>query len=890
MSDVREVEQDAEVTPPDETPAPQPAPAARPGRKGWRRVRVTAYCTGVFVVVLLCAVALGAVWTVRHSYPQTSGTVSIPGLHHRVTVTRDANGIPQVYADDTHDLFLAQGYVHAQDRFWEMDVRRHITAGRLAEMFGPDLVSTDEVVRTMGWYRVAQQEVSMLSPQSRGYLQAYADGVNDYLAQRSGSALSVEYPVLGFVAPGYTVEPWTPADSVSWLKAMAWDLNGTLADQIQHALLAATLPPDRVAELFPTYDFDRWQTTTGLYAGPTTNPGPSPAGDTPGGPTAAATGAAVLAGTAAATAHALADTGTALTRLDAVLGPRGKAIGSNAWVVAGSLTTTGMPMLENDPHLSPSMPGVWYQIGLHCTAPGPSCPFDVTGFSFSGMPGVVIGHNNRIAWGLTNLVPADTDLYLEKVTGQDYEYQGRRYPLETRTEVIKAAGADPTTIVVRSTRHGPLLSDVMDDARSIGTVGREPGVPKPAGTYAVAIKWTALEPHRTMDAVFEIDAATDWTSFRAAAADFAAPTQNMLYADRDGNIGYQTPGLIPIRTQGDARYPVPGWTGTYEWTGYIPFDKLPTLFDPPSGYIVSANNAVVGPAYPYMITDNWGDGYRSQRIIDLIHQAGKLDVAEMTRIESDTYNANAATLTPYLFGVTPGPAALKARELLRGWDYTQPVDSAAAAYFNAVWRSLLRLTFDDDLAGNPATLDVDGGGQWFDVVRDLLKQPDNPWWRNSADPRHLRTRDDVIRAAEDDAAAELTSTLGPDPTTWRWGALHQLTLENETLGSGGPAPVQWLLNRGPYEVAGGTSTVDATGWDAPEGYEVNWVPSMRMVVDLGNLDASRWINLTGASGHAFAPTYDDQVPLWLAGKTLPCAYTRAAVDGAARDTLHLVPS
>ncbi|MET7638040.1 penicillin acylase family protein [Streptomyces sp. NPDC005438] len=859
---------------------PPQAPERHPSR--WRRrLWLTAWFAVFLLIVTVCAGGLGATWMVRSSFPTVSGKLTVPGLQGDVTVRRDGAGIPQIYADTPHDLFLAQGYVQAQDRFWEMDVRRHITSGSLAELFGEGQVETDSLIRTMGWRRVAQKEVSLLSTGSRNNLTAFSAGVNAYLKDHQGADLSAEYPILALGGLDYTPASWSPVDSVAWFKALAWNLNGTLSDQIRHALLATTLTDKQVDTLFPEYDHERWQSIV--------EDGASSQGTVPG-KARGSRPADTRTRTAASPTRPLKDTSDALDQLDGVLGPRGTGIGSNSWVVAGSRTTSGKPLLANDPHLAPSMPGTWYQIGLHCTRTGPDCPYDVSGFGFSGMPGVIIGHNARIGWGVTNLAPADMDLYVEKVSGSRYEFRDEKLPLRVRKEVLKVANGKDRTITIRSTRHGPIISDSFPKAESVATKGRMPGVPRDGSTYAVAMRWSALDPGRTMDAVFALNKAAGWKDFRSAAALFSSPAQNLTYADRRGHIGYQAPGRIPVRARGEGRYPVPGWTGEHEWKGYIPFDKLPRSYDPKSGYIVTANNAVVDDDYPHLITRNWGDGYRSQRITDLIERAGKLDTADMRRIQLDAHNANAETLVPHLLRAKPaGKKARQAQRLLRDWDFQQGADSASAAYFNAVWSHLLKLTFRDDLAGNPAKLQVDGGGQWYEIVRKLLDRPDDAWWRNSDDPRKLRDRDDVLRAAMQDAARELTHKLGDDPEKWRWGALHQLVLRNDTLGTGGPAPVQWLLNHEPIEVGGGSSTVNATGWDASKGYEVNWVPSMRMVVDFADFDDSRWINLTGASGHAFNDHYDDQTELWRKGEFLPWPSGRTAVRDAAHDTLALVP-
>ncbi|MFE9632760.1 penicillin acylase family protein [Streptomyces sp. NPDC006463] len=866
-----------------------PAPAPRTRRRRLRRI-LTRTAVALTALVLLAAGSLAgyAYWTVQRSLPQLSGSTGVPGLRGEARIVRDASGIPQIYADNAHDLFMAEGYAQAQDRFWQMDTQRHVTSGRLAEMFGPGQVQTDKVARTFGWYRVAEQEVTMLSAQTRAYLQAFSDGVNAYLARNEGAELSVEYPVLGFVSGDYRPEPWTPADSVSWLKTMAWNLNTGMIDQFQQAMLAARLPVGTADDLFPGYDFQRWSP---IVPDRTPAAAPVPATATA---TAASAPAPVPAAPAvpAAASTALADSAAVRNVLAAVLGPQGIGIGSNSWVVAGSRTTTGKPLLENDPHLTPSLPGIWYQVGLHCTRISPDCPYDVSGFTFAGMPGVVIGHNADISWGFTDLGAADSDLFVEKVSGSTYEHQGEQRPMTVRQEQIKVAGAPPVDLTVRSTLHGPLISDVLKSADEVADDGKEPDVP-PRGAqedYAVAMQWTALDPAPTMDALFALDRAANWNEFRAAAEVFASPVQNMIYADTAGNIGYQTPGRIPVRKAGDSRHPVPGWTGAYDWTGYLPFDQLPTSFNPPEGYIVTANNAVVGPGYPHLIGSSWGTGYRSQRIAQLIEQGGKLDVAAMERITQDSWNGNAATLVPRLLQVGVGPEAQPAQDLLRDWDFTQGADSAPAAYFNAVWRELLESAFTDRLsaAGVKGYAYPDGGGRWFDVVRGLLGEPDSIWWTSATDPS-VHGRDAMLRQAMERAATDLRKRLGDEPHKWRWGALHTLTLENPTLGTGGPAPLQWLLNAEPVGVGGGTDSVLANGWDPQKGFEVIWVPSMRMVVDLADFERSRWINLTGASGHAGADTYTDQTGLWAKGGSLPWPYGAAAVDTAARDRLRLTP-
>jgi penicillin amidase len=528
-------------------------------------------------------------------------------------------------------------------------------------------------------------------------------------------------------------------------------------------------------------------------------------------------------------------------------------------------------------------------MGLHCRTITEACPLDVAGFTFSGVPGVIIGHNADIAWGFTNLGPDVSDLYLEKIEGDRWRYDGRWRPLRTRTETIKVDGGDDVTITVRSTAHGPILSDVSDELEDVGD--DPPGVA--AGDYAVALQWTALQPTATADAILQLDTATDWDSFREAASAFDVPAQNMVYADRSGHIGYQAPGKIPIRKSGnDGLLPSAGWKPENDWTGdYIPFAALPNVLDPDDGFIVTANQAVIGPDYGPFLTDDWDRGYRSQRIRDLIQQQidedGGLSVDDMADIQLDDVHPLAPELTPYLLDIDLHGYYAAGQRVLRHWDFHQDADSSGAAYFNVVWRNLLALTFHDDL---PEDIWPDGGDRWYAVVSRLLTEPGSAWWDDKTTDGVVETRDDILAKALRDARDELTRRQSLDPDEWTWGHLHRLDLHSPTLGESGVGPVEWLVNRNGWEVGGGSSTVDATSWDAADGYRVTSAPSMRMVVSLADFDDSRWINLTGVSGHPFDRHYTDQTDLWVAGATLPWAFTRDAVDDAAEDVLTLEPA
>ncbi|MEV7385311.1 penicillin acylase family protein [Streptomyces sp. NPDC091215] len=913
----------------------------KPGKSGRKKGRKARLIVLVLVLAIIGGIAYGAYWsisTVRASFPQTKGSITLKGLSGPVTVKRDGYGIPQIYASTDEDLFMAQGYVQAQDRFYEMDVRRHMTSGRLSEMFGKGQVQNDEFLRTMGWDRVAKKEYdTKLSAATKKYLQAYSEGVNAYLAGKDGKDISLEYAALGFVND-YKPEQWTPVDSVSWLKAMAWDLRGNMQDEIDRALMTSRLSAQQIKDLYPDYPYSRNKAIVqeGQYDGLTKTFQQSGSGSssTSGSATSTGTsGSSTSSSAGSALTSQLAGLYNVLDDVPTAVGVNGQGIGSNSWVVRGDHTISGKPLLANDPHLSASLPSVWYQMGLHCTTVSSKCQYDVTGYTFAGMPGVIIGHNADIAWGMTNSGVDVTDLYLEKLSGDGYLYDGKVKPFTTREETIKVAGGTSKKIVVRQTADGmPLLSDRDDELVQVGKKATvNTAAPDRGDGYGIALRWTALDAGTTMDAVFAIDKAADWSEFRDGAAQFDVPSQNLIYADTKNNIGYTLPGKIPTRASGDdGSIPAPGWNSKYKWTGFIKQDELPYEYNPKRGYIVTANQAVVDKdKYPYTLTTDWGYGTRSQRITDLIESkikdGGKISTDDMRQMQMDNSSEIAKLLVPKLLKINLDDKDVReAQKLLEGWDYTQDSDSAAAAYFNAVWRNILKLAFGNKLpkelrvkgqclwvdkidSTGPVDDDTkvrecgerdadqaqpDGGDRWFEVVRNLMNQPNSDWWKTPAgvgDRIKADNMNQLFERAMIDARWELTAKLGKDIDTWSWGRLHRLFLKNQTLGTDGPSIVQYILNRGPWKLSGGEATVNATGWNAAGGYGVVWVPSMRMVVNLDDLDKSKWINLTGASGHAFSSHYTDQTGKWADGELLPWSFSDKAVDGSTSDTLVLKP-
>ena len=887
----------------------------------WQRVAVP--LVAILVVVVVATAVLGVGLT-RRAFPQTTGELEVAGLSGPVEVVRDELGVTHLYADTAADLFTAQGFTAAQDRFFQMDLRRHVVSGRLAELVGEAGVETDAVIRTLGWRRVAEQELALLDPTVRGYLQAYANGVNAYIDQQgSPSRMGLEYVVLARSAPDYQVRRWDPVDSLAWLKAMAWDLRGNYEDELARGRLVGQVPLPQLGELYPDYpvaehppilspgewspqdrrpdvDADSRGGTSGAVRAPAPGETLDPAEQgrlgepvAPPGPTQGLTRNWLADGQAE---EALAAAGTTLATVPRLLGA-GEGIGSNSWVVSGEHTASGAPVLANDPHLETSQPGIWLQAGLHCREVSEACPFDVSGFTFAGLPGVVIGHNQDIAWGITNLDPDVTDFYLEDVDG-DRVLRGDTYvPLDVRTETIEVAGGEDVEVTVRESSHGPIVSDVLDAVAAVGTDAPLGGV-ETSDDYEVALAWTALEPGRTVEAIFAINRAAGWEDFRDAARLFAVPSQNLLYADTEGNIGYQAPGLVPVRrsaTHGTPPgfYPAPGWDDAYAWSGWVDFEEMPHALNPEDGVIVAANQAVARGATPFL-TSEWDKGYRSTRILELltgrIEEGTPLAVEDMAQVQLDDRNAFAEVLVPHLLRLELGNEFYtEAQDLLREWDLTAPAEgeqSAAAAYFYAVYANLLETVFDDEL---PPDLAATGNSRAMLLLEDLLARPDSRWWDDRRTPGVVESRDEVIRTAMEQARLDLTRDISKNVEDWTWGQLHQVRLEHEVLsGEDVPAVVRGLFGQPARPASGTSAVVNAMNWDASTGsFEVTSAPSMRMIVDLADLDASRWVNQTGNSGHPFHPNYTDQSRTWLEGGTYPFVSSREAVVERAHHTMTL---
>lgn len=823
--------------------------------------RISRVIVIVFFVVVLIVVALSValVVTVRGPFPDTEGTISPEGLEGEVDVFRDEYGVPHIFATNEHDLFFAQGYVHAQDRFWQMEFWRHTGQGRLAEIVGAEeLIETDKFIRTLGWNRMAQLSLDYYEeemPEVITLLEAYSAGVNAYLDSQDG-ATSLNQQILELSGDAWELEPWEPLDTLSWGMVMAYQLSGNWDSELAIAEANRELGEATVATVLPFYPYDERPVIAPMDRLSNLDELEEAEPDAESG----------RQGEAVAWEKVNVDLVGVPPALELGL----DLIGSNNWVVSGAHTASGLPLLANDPHLGVQMPSIWYEVSLH--APG----WNVAGFSFAGVPGVIIGHNEQIAWGVTTSNPDVQDLYIEKVNPSNpdqYEFEGEWREMEVLTEVIKVNGGEDIEVEVRQTHHGPIISEVVDGTNDV-----------------LALRWVAQEPSRLFRAIVLLNQAENYEDFREAMRYYDVPSQNVVYADVEGNIAYMMPGRVPIRENGDGLTPVPGWTGEYEWEGYIPFEHLPVVLNPEEGFIVTANNAVVEPAYPYLISHYYASGDRAQRITELLEEAiadGPVTADDYARIQMDNKVLLAETYLALLEGLSSDdPEVQAAIERLRGWDLQASRDSVPATIFEIFYVQLANAVLADELG--EMTGEIIGGAPSQTFFYTLARQPEAVWWDN-VQTEEEETQQEIILQALRETVDWLEENVGDDMESWRWGDLHTITFVSDPLGQSGIAVVEWLVNRGPFPVAGSSRTVNANSWSWDNPAEVRGHPSMRMIVDLSDFDASRGVHPTGQSGHPFHRHYDDLIEMWLDGEYHPMWFSREAINEAAVDHLVLQP-
>jgi penicillin amidase len=798
----------------------------------------------LLIVALLAAGAVGyAYFTARSALPQLDGSLRVKGLSAAVKITRDGHGVPAIEASTLEDLFFAQGYVTAQDRLWQMDIMRRFGSGELSEILGEDTLKIDREQRILGLRAAAGKTLQVASARDRSYFEAYARGVNAFI-ESGGGGLPIEFRILK-----YQPKPWHAEDSIVIANQMVKDLNYyTFGDTLAREKILAKLGPELTADLYVNRSWhDRPPTVMREDLQDQQNQSDSDDEDDDNaddGPD-----------------NSVTQQRSAGTEIWAQGTPE-EVNGSNNWVVSGAHTVTGKPLLSNDMHLGHQMPNLWYEAHLK------SGNLDVAGVTLPGVPYVIVGHNQRIAWGCTNVGPTVTDAFIENFNAQG-EYQtpqGWRQP-EHRAEVIHIKGKPDVTVDVKITRHGPIVTDIL-----------------PGETRQVALRWTLYDGLHML--FLDVDMAQNWEEFRKAFSQLDAPGQNVVYADVDGNIGYQATGHVPIRTAGDGNLPVSGADDAHEWTGYIPFDKLPSIYNPPSGVIATANGRITPDGYPYSISAHWEAPWRAERIYHVLESGRKFGPTDMLALEDDIHSENdlfAAERFVYAVdhAAKPSPRAKQAAELMRNWDGRMLASSAAPTIAVRSAQELTRLLLEPRLGPAPENPNQGTALSWKTyhwqmrtvwLQNVLLHQPKR--WLPEKYPNY----DELLTAAVE--AAVSAPAASQDLASWHWGSVNAVDIEHPVLGKI-PLVGRWA--------APGVKEQSGSGYTVKAVTRIHG-PSERFTANLANLDQSTLNTVTGQGANFLSPYYMDQWQAWYEGSTFTLPFTSQAVDATGVHRLVLEPA
>jgi penicillin amidase len=848
-----------------------------------KRILKRALALLVLIALLAAAAAYWAVGAILHApLPQVEGTLHAPGLGALVEVLRDKWGIPHIYAQNQHDLLYAQGWVQAQDRWWQMDFYRRVFEGRMSEVAGPspDAQRVDILMRTLQLKAVAQRDFESLEPELRQYYEAFCEGVNACIASRSPGELALEYRVLGLAGKDLPITPWTPADSLAFGKLMGYVFSGRdLEREPLMAVLEATLSREEWAIWDSPYPYERFPTTIAkedlpqLQDLPPSAPAPEDPTPAPG-PEAPA----LPIGEQVSVLDLLPQGIPGVATLEA----------SNAWALSAGHTATGAPLFASDPHQGIEMPAMWYELGLHCPAGNGRDALDLYGYASPLLPFVTAGNNAHICWGITNVSGSDAlDLFELTVNPENplqYEWDGAWRDMELREERIAVAGAEPIVLHVRVSHLGPLMP--------------EPLLPGDRKDKHWAICWAGLQEGSIQRAGIELSFARNFEEFRAALRHWDYPAANIAYADVDGNIGFQQAGRFPYGPRhGTRRGPLKA-TGTADaWTGFIPFDLLPHVLNPRSGMVIAANQPAAPEGYSEHVAAALDSphnmetaplryyGYRAERIHDLLTATPRHDIDSFRRIQTDSAMPVLAAIVHA--AVEPLPRS-EARQLLLDWRGEMDVDNPAALLAGLFVQRLMPLVFADEIP-EKKLLDLDTAQ--LRALEMLLEHRDGAWFWDNRNTAPVEQADDIIAQALDSAFSEARERFGADPVRWQWGHLHVANFVNTVLGRSGIARLEALMNRTNLPAPGGPASINNARWvENEEGaFEMRTIPSYRRIVDLGNFDNSIAINSTGQSAHPASPHYADQLPLWLRGEYREVNWSREAVKKAAVHRLLLEP-
>jgi len=782
-------------------------------------------------VGMLLAAGVGSAvlyYLLRRSVPRTRGRLRLKGLHSQVEIIRDRWGVPHIYASNRPDLMFAFGFIQAQDRFWQMELHRLLGMGSLAEVLGEAALEIDRLSRHVGFRRAAQRDWEQAKEVEREVLEAFSAGINSYLAS---SSLPIEFKILR-----YRPKLWQPVESLAFAKFLAWTLNGNWDYEVLRSWTVERFGPELAAELEPNY--------------PPGQPLIVPAG---------------------AEAHgANPPLEEEFAKVQDLILATGRAM-SNCWAVSGAKSVTGKPILANDPHLPLQMPSLWYE--AHLDSP----ELKVAGACLPGFPSILIGHNQDIAWGLTAALADGDDLFVERVDPDDphrYEFQGQWLEADVVQEEIKVRGRKgPAREEIVITRHGPIISPCIRGE-----------------TRPLALKTTILEPAHPIEIVLMLMSATNWGEFREALRGWPAPPQSFSYADVKGNIGYQLAGLIPMRARGYGMVPSPGWTDEYEWTGFIPFDELPSSSNPETQWSASANNKIVDDDYPYFLTFNYANGYRQQRIVQLLGSKEKFSLDDFKAMQADLYSIPGRELARYIISLPAGEEWVRrAQTFVKAWDYLLSPNSVAACIVEVFFSHLVRKALQEKLGswsefylGRGIHRLRDEGHFFGDSASWILdKITSRPQWFAE------KSWQEAMAEALASAMAELRTLLGDDVSRWQWGRLHSQRFHH-VLGRG-PALAR-LFNRGPVPVGGDANTLWQAAYYPRHQYQCDsYNASYRQIIDLSDFNKSLAVIPSGQSGQPSARHYADQISLWQRGEYHPMPWDRADVEAVAEARFILEP-
>jgi penicillin amidase len=789
-------------------------------------LRIVAILAGL----VLISSGLVYVWfqySVRKSLPQITGQVQVSGIKEDVEIIRDGYGVPHIYAQNEPDLYFALGYAMAQDRFWQMEFQRRLGQGRLAEIFGEELLEVDRYFRLMtaGW---AHQPIS---DEYAFVTHSFANGVNAYLATHS-DRLPIEFKILR-----YKPEPWAPEDYIAISKVINWGLSlGWRVDLTAGKIL------DKVGETKFKEAFPAW-------------PGDSPVIVPEGIQMSAMLSDPIL---------------KTLSQIEKQVNLPAPGA-SNIWVVAGSRSAGGKPILANDPHLMLTNPSIWWEAHMVCPT------INVSGFTIAGAPGIAMGRNRHVAWGITNVQVDDVDFFIEKINPDNplqYQYQGRWEDMRVVEETIRIKGKDPVTIDIGLTRHGPIL--VENDE------GPEP--------TAMAVKWAFTDGLQSAKAFYLLAKAANTHELALALKYWELPGENFVFADTAGNIGYWCCATVPIRSRGDGLLPVPGWNGEYEWTGYVPFEMRPHLINPEQGYIATANNKVVAEQYPHFISHYWEPVDRITRIHQLLNTPGKLSVEKFKQMQLDVFSGLASEVTPAIVQALEKRSAetdlLKARQILADWDFKMEKDSVAACLFEMTFMHMLENIFEDEMG--PELYEQYLKTSVFPprAMRQLFRNGTSTWFDN-VNTADTETMEDIIVRSVEQTIGQLKDESGDDAARWRWGDRHTLTFEHPL---GKKKPLDSIFNIGPFPVGGSRLTINMKHYSYEKPYNAIFGASYRMIVDFSNMSVAQHVLPTGESGQLGSPHYKDQLDLYLNGQYRSAWLERSDVEKHAKGTLTLKPA